>query len=419
MKIVLVNQFYAPDEAATGQMAADLGAALVASGHEVYAICCNRSYADPSRRYGSRDAIDGVDVHRVRITGFGRRSAIGRCVDYALFAVGAALRLLRLPRPDVVLSLTTPPMIGLVGALGARARGARTALWSMDVYPDVAYELAGLKPTSVAGTVLRHVSRLTHRMQDLVIALGESMAEMLRDCGSKRVETVHNWADEASIRPADPQHSSMRREQGWGNRFVVMYSGNLGLAHEFDTLLSAADVLREDHSILFAIVGAGPRLASARRRCDELRLPNVTFCAPVPRERLSDTLAAADLQVITLRPQMAGLVVPSKIYGILAAGRPTLYIGPPRGEVFRIINENECGTNVTNVDVANVVRAVCSYRDDHEMRISAGRRARETFDRSFTKRRGTEKIRDLLEDLDGSVNSPATDARRPGASPIS
>ena len=398
MRIVLLNQYYAPDEAATAQMLADLGASLVAAGHDVTAICCDRSYAQPKRRYPSREAIDGVGIDRVRTTSFGRGSRIGRLIDYATFVFGAARRLLFGPRPDVIVALTTPPMIAAVAMVVKRIRSCRLAFWSMDVYPDLAFELGVLKRNSWIGRSLDAMSRRILKSADVVIALGDSMAGRLRNLGATRVEVIHNWADESVIVPRTAIDRPARIEWGWQKRLVILYSGNLGLAHEFDTVLAAAAKLSSAMpNVLFAFVGVGPRLAEVREASRNLE--NVEFRDYVARSRLGDTLTAADVHLVTLRPNMPGLLVPSKIYGILAAGRPTIYVGPPSGEIADILREGRCGVTVSNGDVESLVAAVRDYACDPFRRDQEGTNARAMFEARFTRRRSLETFCRLLESL--------------------
>ena len=399
MNIFLLNQYYAPDEAATAQISSDLGAALAADGHRVTAICGDRSYADPSRRYPLAEEIEGVRIKRVRTTGFGRGSALRRSVDYFAFVSGATFSMMRGEKPDVIISLTTPPMIGLAASSIARLRKAKSVLWSMDVYPDLLYELGVLRRESISGRTLKWLSSKTLRSQDAVVALGDSMAGRLRTAGARRIEVIHNWSDEDAIVPIATTQCGLREKWGWGGRFVVLYSGNLGLTHEFDTILEAAHRLRDAEDVLFAFVGAGPRLAYVERRRDELELSNVDIRRPVSRELLSQNLAAGDVHVITLKDAVSGLVVPSKIYGILAAGRPTLYIGPPQGEIFDILAAGRCGTAVRNGDVDALLAAIERYRHDAVSRAEEGKRARELFVNRFTKRRGIAQFRAVVESL--------------------
>jgi len=396
VRIVLLNQYYAPDEASTAQLLSDVGAGLAAAGHQVEAVCCNRSYTDPSRRYPAREVVDGVRVRRAAATGFGRSSKLGRLVDYASFMLGAAARLLFRRRPDVVVSLSTPPMVAALGWLAARLRGARTVYWVMDVYPDVAYELGVLRRGSLAGRVLDALSRFQVRRSDRVVVLGETMAERLPHARPQTLVVIHNWADGEVIRPRPARESPLRAEWGWGDRLVVLYSGNMGLAHEFDAVLGAAERLRDDARVRFAFIGGGPRRGEIEREARRRGLANVEFRGYVPRERLGDSLTAGDLHLVTLRPGVEGLLVPSKIYGILAAGRPTLYVGPAAGEVAAIVGEG-CGAVIAPGDGETLAREIARYAADASSRERDGRRARELFDGRYGKERQVGRFVRLME----------------------
>ncbi len=396
-RVILVNQYYPPDEAATAQLLGDLGSALAASGFAVRTICGDRGYADPSKRYPARATIDAVAVERVRSTSFGRTSKLGRVLDYGTFLIGAAFRLLVGPRPDVVISLTTPPLIALVGSCMARIRGARSIFWSMDVYPDVAYELGALRRTSFAGRFFGWLSRRMLRSADIVVALGETMRERLIASGAERVKIIPNWSPDFGSDDEPAAANRLRREWGWEGRFVVMYSGNLGLAHEFNTLLQAALSFSERNSrVLFAFVGSGPRLDEVKLAARELALKNVEFRSPVPREMLGETLRAADVHVVTLRDRMPGLLVPSKIYGILSAARPAIYVGPDQGELWDIVREGACGSCAQIGDVARLVQIIEDYLQSVERTRQQGARAREMYLQRFTPAKSIAMFVDLL-----------------------
>ena len=194
MRVVYLSQHFAPDVAAAAQMVSDLGAALTAAGHDGTAISCDRSYVDPSTRYPLRETLRGMRIERVRSTGFGRARKIGRMADYATFLLGATRLLLFGKKPDVVISLSSPPMMALVGTLGARLRGARSIFWSMDVYPDVAFELGVIRRGGLVGRFFSFLAWLSLRTPDVVVALGDTMASRLSALGARNVEVIHNWA---------------------------------------------------------------------------------------------------------------------------------------------------------------------------------------------------------------------------------
>jgi glycosyltransferase involved in cell wall biosynthesis len=397
LRIVLLNQYYAPDEAASSQLLTDLGTGLAAAGHDVIAICGRRAYADPSLRYASIERIEGVEVRRAWATGFGRGSKAGRLVDYMTFLAGACLRLMTTPKPDLVISLSTPPMVSTLGWLGARLRGARSFYWVMDVYPDLAFELGALNPRSPAGRLFSAVTGMTLRRSDAVIALGDNMAGRLRSAGVERLATIHNWADEGAIPPGECGERELRWRWSWQDRLVVMYSGNMGLAHEFDTVLAAAAILQDRPEVLFAFIGDGPRRREVEEQVRSRGLRNVCFKPYVQRDRLCQSLKAGDLHLITLRDRMPGLLVPSKIYGILAAGRPTLYIGPDEGEISDIVEAGRCGARVAIGGAEAVAREILRYAEDENLRQEQGRRARELFEERYTKEQGLKAFIRLIE----------------------
>jgi glycosyltransferase involved in cell wall biosynthesis len=399
VRVVLLNQYYAPDEAATAQLLADVGEGFAKHGWDVRAVCSNRSYTAPERRYPARDTIGGVEVRRTWTSGFGRKGKLGRLMDYGTFLLGAARHMLFQKRPDAVVSLSTPPMVAALGWLAARLRGARTVYWVMDVYPDVAYELGVLQPGSLAARVLDRLSRFMIRNSDRVVVLGESMARRIALGDQRDIEVIPNWADGDTIRPRERGESPLREEWGWGDRFVVLYSGNMGLAHEFETVLDAAERLQDRSDILFSFVGGGPRRQQVRDEVARRGLENVEFRTYVARERLGESLCAADVHLATLRPGVEGLLVPCKIYGILAAGRPTLYIGPPEGELAEIVGQGPCGSHVRNGDAGRLADLIRSYCDDESRKLLEGRRARRLFEERFTRQRGVRAFVELVEGL--------------------
>jgi glycosyltransferase involved in cell wall biosynthesis len=396
LSLLFLNQYAPPDEAATAQILGDLVERAAGAGHACRVVAGSRGYADPSVRYPLDETRGTVQVSRVPLPGLGRARKAGRALDYLAFLLGALVRALASPRPDVVISLSTPPILGLLGLVVARVRGARAVYWVMDLYPELAFELGALRPGSIAGRLFRRLSRFVLSRSDLVVALGETMESRLRALGATRTAVVHNWADGVAIRPGAPGRNAYRRERGWDERFVVLYSGNLGLAHEFDTLLDAAERLRSDPEVVFAFVGSGPRRPEVESAARRLGLENVQVQPGVPRERLGESLTAADVHVVTLRPRMPGLLVPSKAYGILAAGVPLLYVGPPEGEVHEIVTREGCGFSLRPGDAGGLLAALSLLRNEPLSRRRMGAAARAAFERSYTREGQTERLIGLV-----------------------
>ncbi len=196
MQILLINQYYSPDVAATGQLLADLAEGLDHKGHEVHVLCSRRAYGDRQRIFPNSEIIRGVFVHRVGATGFGRNNTFGRVADYLSFYFFATWRALRLPKMDVCVSLTTPPFIAFVGLVLHKFKGTRIVLWTMDLYPEVPVAFGFLREKSFLYRLLSGLSRYIYKASSCIVSLGEVMTERLIEAGAspRKIVTIHNWA---------------------------------------------------------------------------------------------------------------------------------------------------------------------------------------------------------------------------------
>jgi colanic acid biosynthesis glycosyl transferase WcaI len=399
LRVVFVNRYYFPDVSATSQMLTDLAEALARGGVRVTIVCSRQLYESSEADLPRLEVIRGVTVRRVATSRFGRIHLAGRAIDYLTFYLSAAGRLLStLRRGDVLVVKTDPPLFSLIGSLVATARGARLVNWLQDVYPEVASRLA-LSPLP------RAVEALLRRARDGSLAraranvvLGSRMREYLIERGidPRRIHVSENWADEASVAPKPCAHSTLRQQLGLEDHFVVAYSGNLGRAHDTDTLLAAASLLAADPQIVFLMIGGGAKLRQLEQRVTERGLRNFRFLPYQPREALGDSLAAGDVHLVSLLPQLEGLIVPSKLYGILAAGRPVVFIGDPDGELARVIKQARVGVNVEGNDGTGLCEALRALRADPTMRADIGARARALFEQRYTLAVAVERWRVLL-----------------------
>ena len=399
MRILLLNQFYPPDVAATGQLLGDVAGALAQRGHEVHVLCSRGAYAGGPVERGPDAAPEGVTVHRVAACGFGRRNLPGRIADYVSFYVLAMWRAIAVGRMDVCLCLTTPPFIGLVGLVLRLLRGTRVVLWSMDLYPQVAIAYGYIKPRCPLGKLMAWLSRRLYRRASKVIALGEVMAQRLAAAGADpaAIETVHNWVPGEIVSPMPPEESKARRKWNKDGRVTLMYSGNLGVGHELDTVLHAANRLDRSANLRLLFVGEGKMRARLIALAGELGLNNVGFCPSQPLAALSDSLAAGDIHVISQRGGTEGLIVPSKLYGIMAAGRPVVFIGPDQCEVAQIIRDSGSGIIVACGDCERAAEAIKSLIDDRPLRERMGARGKEFYKRHFGLRRSVAAIAEIIE----------------------
>ncbi len=422
MRALLINQYFWPDMAATAQLLADLAEDLATAGWQVTVLTGRGSYA-PGRegRLPARESYRGVAVRRVWCTNFGRASFLGRALDYATFLVAAAWWVVaggwwrrgRKADPGpaghtflslassgeerpVVVCLSTPPLVAVLGLL-ARLRGARFVIKVEDLYPDVAVALGTLGAGSAAARFFQWISRTVLRQADAVVALDAAMREVLVARGATRVEVIPNWADGGQLYPDREAGERFRAEHGLGRRFVLLYAGNLGLAHRFDAVVGAARTLAErggeGREVLFLFVGGGPRLEAVRRGCQGL--PNVRFLPYQPRESLRSLYNAADLHLVTLRDEVEGLLVPSKAAAALACGKPVLLVGATEGALALELRQAEAGWSCEH-DAAQVVARIEALAGDPEAVAAAAERARFLFETAYDRQRATARWGALL-----------------------
>lgn len=428
--MLLVNQYFWPDMAATAQLLTDLAEDLAAAGWDVTVLAGRGSYA-PGRpgRLPGRERHGKVEIRRVRCTNFGRGNVLGRLVDYITFLAmaGAFVAFSRWTRGraageaapgqqwragaggrPVVVCLSTPPLLALVG-LAAQARGAGFVVKVEDLYPEVAVALGTFGPGSLAARFFAAVSRLVLGRADAVVALDEGMRRRLVAAGARRVEVIPNWADGQALAPDVAAGQRGRAALAVGDSFVVLYAGNLGLAHRFDAVAAAARRLAAAPAagggqVTLLFVGSGPRLGEVRQWCRDL--PNVRFLPYQPREALRELYNAADVHLVTLRDEASGLLVPSKVAAALACGKPVVLVGATAGTVAAELRAAGAGWCCPH-DPAAVAALLAALAEDPARVAEAGRRARELFEVKYDRKRATGRWQGLLGGVAGV--SPAGD----------
>jgi colanic acid biosynthesis glycosyl transferase WcaI len=397
-KIVFVNRYFYPDQSATSQLLTDLAQALAKSGFTVHVICSRQRYDDPGARLPPQESADGVTVHRIWTTRFGRDRLLGRALDYASFYGSSAVAMLRLlRRGDTVIAKTDPPLISIVAMAAAKIRGARLVNWLQDIFPEVASLLGANPLPRPLDALLRRCRDLSLRSAHMNVVLGERMRERLLglEIPENRIDIIENWA-ESSEAPKEASRSILRAKVALMDKFVVGYSGNLGRAHEFQTLLGAAEALQDDGQIVFLMIGGGAGMLKLAKATAERGLKNFLFLPYQPRENLCDSLAASDVHWVSLLPELEGLIVPSKFYGVLAAARPTVFIGDPDGELARAIRAGECGVTVAVGDIDALVGAVRHLKNDPAHRGRLGSNAFQRYREHYSAPRAFDRWARIL-----------------------
>ena len=340
VRVLLLNQVFHPDPQATSQYLSRLAEELVKRSHEVTVLTGRRDYDDPGRRYPARETWRGVKIVRVWNTGLGYGARWRRAADFFTFLLSASLRGLFLRRADLVVALTTPPLISVLGAVLARLWRAHFVYWVMDLNPDEAVAVGWLKPEGGITRFLEAVSRWTLQQAGRVIVLDRYMRDRLlaKGVAGEKIEVVPLWQQGEAVFDAG-KREQFRREHGLENKYVVMYAGNHTPCHPLDTLVEAARLLRDEGRIHFCFIGGGIEWSKLKKRAQAEAWTNATFLGYRPLEGLSASLSAADAQVVVMGDALVGIVHPCKIYNLLAVERPFIYIGPERSHVADLIQE--------------------------------------------------------------------------------
>lgn len=383
--LLFINQHYYPDFASTAQHLTDLAEHLVDDGYEVHVLCSAGHYLSGSMDVPMEETHNGVHIHRVRATAFGRDTLLGRLADYASFFLQVLWRVLTGPRYDYVIPLTTPPLIALVATAARLLRGQPYGIWSMDLHPDAEVAVGMLDEGQPLTRVLHALNDWAYRRADFVVDLGPYMKQRIRDKGvpDERLHTIPVWNKKDEVYPIPDDENPLVDEVGLRDKFVVMYSGNAGLGHRFDEVLEAMRYFEGHPDVFFLFVGSGPRRDEITTFAEAHDLSNFAYLDYFPREQIKYSLSLADVHLLTLYNAMAGIAVPGKLYGILAAGKPVLMLGPEASDSGETIRKYDVGTvvdpHMAGDATEQFIGAVEGLYEDEKRRAEMGERGREVF----------------------------------------
>lgn len=398
-RLIFVNRFFFPDHSATSQILSDLAFHLARNGMPVSVIASRGLYDDGAADLSAFEIKDGVAIHRVYRPRFGRGSLAGRAIDYLAMYGSFAAAAWRLAAPgDRLIVKTDPPLLSVVLALVARLKNLKLINWLQDLYPEVALGL-GMRALAPAAPIMIAARNASLKAAYCNVVVGERMRRRLEAVGvaPAQIELVPNWCDDESIKPPFSRDNPLRSAWGLDDKFVIGYSGNLGRAHEFATLLEAAACLRLERDIVFLFVGGGHLIQSLKADVQQNGLADMFQFRPYQAASgLAQSLAVADAHWVSLLPAMEGLIVPSKFYGIAAAGRPTIAVTDPSGEIAELVRRYECGAVVAPGDGRALAQAIRDFKNDRAHLDEMGRNARALLDRLFSKKIAFERWELLL-----------------------
>lgn len=387
--LLILTQGYPPDPMSVGQHLADVARAMVVRGHRVVVLTSERGYDDPSVRYPRFENQQGVEVHRLPLSSFGKASISKRLAAAALFLAQCAAAGLRERDLGALLVSTVPPLTG-TAALPARfLRRVPLAYWVMDMNPEQLIALGKLQPRSPVALALEATNRALLRSADLVIALDRFMQARLQEKASlgERLLVAPPWPHEDHIAPVAHEDNPWRDRHALGGRFVFMYSGNHSPSNPLRTLLDATLAFKTDSRVDFFFVGGGQGKREVEAHIAQHGLTHVRSLPYEPLEALRYSLSAADVHLVALGEPFVGVIHPCKVYGAMAVSRPVLFLGPAPSHIDDLLSQGRFGWRIAHGDVEGAVRTLREIVATPAEQLRAmGERGREVLQTTVSQR---------------------------------
>jgi glycosyltransferase involved in cell wall biosynthesis len=401
-RLLLLCQLFYPEMISTGMHMTELSLALRKLGWEVDVVCAQPAALPQEHNFKvpARIRHEGTDIYRVGAVGRHRGSLVGRLIYGLTFMSAAALwALRRAGNYDGLLVGTNPPFIGLAGLLVKLLRGRPYVVIVYDVYPETAIQSGVLAPGSLFALIWRKLSQWIARGAEANIVIGRDMAkvvaEKLAPRGRSRIALITNWSDEAAVGPVPKARNSFRQKHNPQDVFLIQYSGTIGRTHNLEPLLEAAEILKHD-KVLFQFIGDGFKKAKLEEIVRQRGLSNVQFLPFQPKDRLGEALAAGDLAVVCLASAFTGLSVPSKTYGVMAAGVPILALMADQSEIGLTVAESGCGLVLPSASSAAIATAIRDLMRDPIHLGRMGRNGRQAFEARHTLAKAAQRYDEVL-----------------------
>jgi glycosyltransferase involved in cell wall biosynthesis len=374
MRFLVISQVFWPDTASTAQHLADLTGKLAGQGHEVTVYCSRYAYESSKVVYPTRETHNKVVIRRIRNSGFGKKYLAGRLADFGSFNFLLFFKLLRTKKKsfDAIIGMTSPPLVSLLGVYMSGIKKIKFFYWVMDLQPELSIASGLIRKNSISARALESVGNYIIRRADSLFVLDRYMRDYLIQRGADRdhIHTIPVWPVLDEIYTGKRNENPFRIENGFGDRIVVMYSGNHSYVHPLDTLLAAARSLKDDPDFVFVFVGEGVRKKDVSRFKEAQGLQNIVQLSYQPRNNIHNSLGSSDLQVVIMGNNQVGFTHPNKVYGAMFIGRPVLYIGPSPSHITDILNDLEGNITVEHGQVDLLVKKLLHFKQLGEEAIT-------------------------------------------------
>jgi colanic acid biosynthesis glycosyl transferase WcaI len=405
-RLVILTQWFPPEQAPFGQMMFELATDLASRGWEVTVITGfpnhpgGRVFPGYRKRLFRRERAGQVNIWRVWLSTSPRRTLLNRLLTFASFTLTSAVALLACERPDIIFAVLQPLSVGAVLPVIARLRNSRLVFNLQDLHPDAQIRLGLVRSPSVI-RLLHALESHAYRVCDQLTVICDAFRARVIERGAQpqKVEVIENWVDTDEIAPGARDNDFRRAAGCRAEDFLVLWAGTLGHVAGAEILPAAAEQLSANPEIQFVIVGEGPELPILRQTATSRGLANVHFMPFQPRERLPEVQSSADVSVVTLGRNFGEVSVPSKVLGYMAAGRPLVAAVPEASATADIVRKSGCGRVVAVGDAAALAQAIRAYAADPQQARQDGRRGREYLVAHWSRARATERYAALFARL--------------------
>jgi len=364
-RIIFINRFFFPDQSATSQILSDLLFAIQGQVNAEFHVITSRNTYENNMYLKSFEEMNGIKIHRVWTTRFGRSNLLGRAFDYLSFYVSTLLSLLFLLRKgDIAVAKTDPPVISFIAYMVVRLKRAYLINWIQDLFPEVAGELGVLRKNSTLFYVLKTIKNISIKSASMNVVIGEKMARILADDGvvDEKISVIHNWNINTATEYVPRERNELITKWGLKDKFVIGYSGNFGRAHEYDSIIKMIEAFKEQGDISFLFIGGGKYYNDLKKYVDVKDINNIKFMSYQHKDNLNHSLSVPHVHLISLKPELEGLIVPSKFYGLASIGAPMIFIGSKDGQIGSMLQENHCGVVVSNTNPEALVESIENIR---------------------------------------------------------
>lgn len=399
-KILLITQIFYPDEVSTANLFTNLCSVLAEDNINVEVWCAQPSYTT-LKRQPSVIQYNNINICYLSSTNFHKKKLIGRLLNYLTFSLSLTLKLLRSKNNSVIFTHTNPPSLGILIAMVLQLKGKKFIYILLDIFPDGLCHLGKLSFSNPIVKIWQKLFRFALHRSEKIIVIGRDMKEWLISFykpSVTKVQYIPHWQDSNLIKPIPYEDNAFVREHNLEGKFVVQYSGNMGLWQDMKVLGATAKKM-ESENINFVFIGDGIRKEELLGSFEGNIPDNVILLPFQPNSKLGSALTACHIALLSLREGLTGMAVPSKIYGILASGVPCIALVPNDSEIAMVLNEEKCGIVVKPGDTNGLVNAILKLKNDNELRKKMGENGRIAFEKKYTTKVIANKYKEIILNL--------------------